>query len=372
MQELNHPNVLLPSEVVVQAEEMGLFTIYELCLFDLGTVIRKLKEQQLVMPMPNVKSIMWQILNGCLFLHSNYLMHRDLSSQNVLINPFRSNPLEQVMIADLGLMRVFAAPLQKHYETDQMVVSLFYRAPEVLLKVQHMTRAIDLWSVGCLFAELLIGRVLFRGEVILDDSKTQEKPDVLQIHQWREIITIAGAPSEELTGKWRRLSFGAQACEDAILFWEHGGKRGRRTPALNALCQDKEDPEGIRLLLEGMLTIDPVLRMSAKAALQSNWFRQKDFRQVHPLVDHIPYLPLGKYEPVGLEPSDLERFGSNSGCREEVVDHLSEVLTARWKHAYSQRRNGGSIQQPAQQPVTSQPVPVQAKVHSRIAERYHR
>ena len=96
---------------------------------------------------------MKQILEGCYFLHQNKVMHRDIKSANILLN---DNGI--VQLADFGLGR------RTRFENvfTYKVVTLWYRAPELLLGNKSYNHKIDVWSIGCVFAEFLIGDVLFK------------------------------------------------------------------------------------------------------------------------------------------------------------------------------------------------------------------
>ena len=97
-------------------------------------------------------------------LHQNGVMHRDLKPCNILItsgDPGSAEP-GQVKLADLGLARVFQNPIHALAKTDPVVVTIWYRAPELLLGSKHYTCAIDTWALGCIFAELALTRPLFQ------------------------------------------------------------------------------------------------------------------------------------------------------------------------------------------------------------------
>ena len=108
-------------------------------------------------PMENIKTIVYQILLGLRYLHLNRIIHRDIKPQNILINSHGS-----VKIADFGLARSFAFPL-RHYTRDVLpclsshsqVVTWWYRAPEVFMGCTNYSPAIDVWSLGCVFAQLV-------------------------------------------------------------------------------------------------------------------------------------------------------------------------------------------------------------------------
>lgn len=95
-----------------------------------------------------VKSFLWQMLKGIAFCHSHRVLHRDLKPQNLLVN---KNGL--LKLADFGLARAFGLPLRSY---THEVVTLWYKAPEVLLGAKIYTTSVDIWSIGCIYAEMVI------------------------------------------------------------------------------------------------------------------------------------------------------------------------------------------------------------------------
>lgn len=141
-----------------------------------------------------IKSVMWQILNGVSYLHQNWVLHRDLKPANIMLTADGV-----VKVGDLGLARLFSDPLQSLFSGDKVVVTIWYRAPELLLGGRHYTPAIDLWAVGCIFAELLALRPIFKGEEAKMDSK---KTVPFQRNQFQKVTDILGSPSVE---RWPTL-----------------------------------------------------------------------------------------------------------------------------------------------------------------------
>ncbi|KAJ1497479.1 cyclin-dependent kinase 5 [Coelomomyces lativittatus] len=117
---------------------------------------------------------MFQLITGVAFCHERKVLHRDLKPQNLLIN--RKGELK---LADFGLARTFGIPV-RHYSDE--VVTLWYRAPDVLLGSKQYSTSIDLWSVGCIFAEVATGRPLFPGTSVSD--------------QLLRIFKVLGTPNE--------------------------------------------------------------------------------------------------------------------------------------------------------------------------------
>ena len=96
-----------------------------------------------------------------MFLHSNRIFHRDLKPQNLLI----SEDGQVIKLADFGLARAFGMPIKTY---THEVVTLWYRCPEILLSQKHYSLGVDLWSTGCIFAEMAQKRPLFTGDSEID------------------------------------------------------------------------------------------------------------------------------------------------------------------------------------------------------------
>jgi serine/threonine protein kinase len=144
--------------------------------------------QTLRSPIPTalLKSFIYQLLNGLLYLHSSHILHRDLKPANILIT---SSGV--VKIGDLGLARLIYQPLQPLFAGDKVVVTIWYRAPELLMGAKHYNKAIDCWAVGCVMAELASLRPIFKGEEAKLDSK---KNVPFQRDQLLKIFEILGTP----------------------------------------------------------------------------------------------------------------------------------------------------------------------------------
>lgn len=104
---------------------------------------------------------MFQLLDGIRFLHSRRILHRDLKPQNLLLNEHGV-----LKIADFGLARTFGIPLRAF---THEVVTLWYRAPEILLGSRHYSTAMDMWSIGCIFGEMVLNRPIFPGDSEIDE-----------------------------------------------------------------------------------------------------------------------------------------------------------------------------------------------------------
>ncbi|CAL4078701.1 unnamed protein product [Meganyctiphanes norvegica] len=152
LQEINSQHVVRLLDVF--AEGAGFVLAFELMLGDLGEMIR---DSTRPLTPPQVKAYMKMLLSGMAFLHDHNIMHRDLKPANLLISE-----TGQLKIADLGLCRVFDREGKRLY--SHQVATRWYRAPELLYGARSYDEGVDLWSVGCIFAEMINFSPLFPGE----------------------------------------------------------------------------------------------------------------------------------------------------------------------------------------------------------------
>ncbi|KZV84246.1 Pkinase-domain-containing protein [Exidia glandulosa HHB12029] len=171
MKELKHPNILALHDVI--HTETKLVLIFEFCDQDLKRYMDTHGNRGALDPV-TVQSFMYQLLRGIAFCHENRVLHRDLKPQNLLIN--RKGELK---IGDFGLARAFGVPVNTF---SNEVVTLWYRAPDVLLGSRTYSTSIDTWSCGCIFGEMIQGQPMFRGR----DNNDQ------LLH----IMRVIGTPSE--------------------------------------------------------------------------------------------------------------------------------------------------------------------------------
>lgn len=145
---------------------------------------------------------MYQLLKGVKHLHCHGVMHRDLKPQNLLVDQSRN----LVKIADLGLGRAFSIPLKAY---THEIVTLWYRAPEVLLYATHYSTPVDMWSVGCIFAEMARKTPLFPG-----DSELQQ---LLHIFKYVLIVTSVTVRREghEIVPMWTHNAMDGDAFRPA-------------------------------------------------------------------------------------------------------------------------------------------------------------
>jgi len=235
MKELKHVNIVRLYDVI--HTETKLVLIFEYCERDLKKYMDAHGDRGALDP-NTVRSFMYQLLMGTAFCHENRVLHRDLKPQNLLIN--RKGELK---LGDFGLARAFGVPVNTF---SNEVVTLWYRAPDVLLGSRTYSTSIDVWSCGCIFAEMISGVPLFRGRDNAD--------------QLLHIMRIIGTPDERTLRK-----MAAESPEIQIKQWP----RYPKIPFQQVL--PKASPQAIDLL-ERLLQFDPSKRITAAEALQHPYF----------------------------------------------------------------------------------------------------
>ncbi|XP_033219996.1 cyclin-dependent-like kinase 5 [Belonocnema kinseyi] len=232
LKELKHKNIVRLNDVLHNDKKLTL--VFEHCDQDLKKYFDSLNGE---IDLDVVKSFLYQLLRGLAFCHSRNVLHRDLKPQNLLIN--KNGELK---LADFGLARAFGIPV-KCYSAE--VVTLWYRPPDVLFGAKLYTTSIDMWSAGCIFAELAnAGRPLFPGSDVDD--------------QLKRIFKMLGTPNEDT---WSDLT----TLPDYKPFPQYHPTQGLSQVASKLTSRGKD-------LLQRLLVCNPVLRISAEEALMHSYF----------------------------------------------------------------------------------------------------
>ncbi|KAG5756084.1 hypothetical protein H9Q69_002154 [Fusarium xylarioides] len=243
LKDCQHRNIVTMEEVVVGNDisrpDNSLFLVLEFVEHDLKSILDDMPEPFLS---SEVKRLLLQLTSGIAYLHDNWILHRDLKTSNLLLNN-----RGQLKIADFGMARYVGDPPPK---LTQLVVTLWYRAPELLLGAKTYDAAVDMWSVGCIFGELITREPLLQGKNEVDQvSRTFE---------------LCGVPTEETWSGFRRLP-NARSLRLPKTQVATGSVIRARFPGLTTAGAN---------LLGDLLSLDPERRPSASEMLQHEYFRQ--------------------------------------------------------------------------------------------------
>lgn len=264
LKQLDHPNVLKLEEMAVErpkdiTKKSNMFMVTPYMDHDLSGL---LKNPKIHFTEPQIKCYMKQLLEGCRYLHESRILHRDMKAANLLIS---NRGILQ--IADFGLARTYDdAPPEpgkgggeatRQYTT--LVVTRWYRPPELLLQLRNYTTAIDMWGVGCVFGEMFKRKPILQGDSDLAQAQL--------------IFNLVGSPTEENMPGWQELP----GCEGIKDF-------GNRRPQIRHVFKELS-PQALSLL-EELLRLDWRKRINAIDALEHPYFH------THPLPARPEDLPV--------------------------------------------------------------------------------
>jgi cell division cycle 2-like protein len=234
-----HPNIVTVREIVVGSNMDKFFIVMDYVEHDLKSLIETMKHKKQVFLPGEVKCLIQQLIRAVAHLHDNWILHRDLKTSNLLLS--HKGILK---VGDFGLAREYGSPLKEY---TSIVVTLWYRAPELLLGCKEYSCPIDVWSVGCIFAELLAMTALFPGKSEVD--------------QLNRIFKDLGTPNERIWPGYDQLPLVKK-----MTFTDYPVSHLRKKFA--TLTSEL----GLSLL-QGLLTYDPKQRLTAEAALKNNYFK---------------------------------------------------------------------------------------------------
>lgn len=236
LKEAKHDNVVKLLDLFCSTSKLVL--VFEFLENDLKKYMKSYGKQPL--PPAVVKNLTLQLVRGIEYCHSNRILHRDLKPQNLLIGGG-----DCLKIADFGLARAYSVPVAKY---THEVVTVWYRAPEILLGKEVYSVPVDIWSVGCVMGEMATSTPLFGG-----DS---------EIHTLFKIFQKLGTPSE---AEWPEI-VSLPDYKATFPKWRHRGWANIR----NTVAQ--VGAEGVDLL-ERLMAYDPKARISARTAMDHPYFR---------------------------------------------------------------------------------------------------
>ncbi|KAI8388241.1 Pkinase-domain-containing protein [Radiomyces spectabilis] len=232
-----HPNIVNVREIVMGNRLDQVFIVMDFIDHDLKTLMTDMRAPFL---QSEVKTLMIQLLSAVALMHDNWIIHRDLKTSNLLLNN-----RGEIKVADFGLARKYGSPMG---HMTQLVVTLWYRAPELLLGAKEYTTAIDMWSIGCIFGELINNEPLLEGRSEID--------------QIDKIFKLLGTPNEDI---WPGLMELPHAKNISFNQYRHSTLRSR-FPYLTSAGLD---------LLSQLLAYDPDKRITAEQALKHPYFSER-------------------------------------------------------------------------------------------------
>lgn len=298
-----HPHIVRLLDICIggrTARETRLTLVFEYVEQDLDNYLKKAPPAGL--EPEAIRDIMLQLLKGVDFLHSNRVIHRDLKPQNILVTKEG-----KVKLADFGLARIYSFEMA----LTAVVVTLWYRAPEVLLQDSYST-SVDLWSVGCIFAELYLRRPLFCGTG--------------DIHQLNKIFDFVGLPLEADWPSDVALPLSSFRHRLPVL-------PQQIIPEIDGLATD---------FLSKLLTFRADRRISAAEALQHSYFTEESHphqqesvkakrercRSLENFVDQFATRqPLAEILPCHGQPGPSSRHQERSYHRMPYANRLSEIAS---------------------------------------------
>jgi len=258
LQELNgHENIIRLRNIIKAENNKDLYLVFDHMEADLHHVIRANILEEI-----HKQYIIYQLLKGMKYIHSADLIHRDLKPSNILINSDC-----QIKIADFGLARSVASTGDDtNIKLTDYVATRWYRAPEILLGSTKYSKAVDMWSVGCILGELIVGKALFQGTSTLNQIEKvleligKPKPEDIDAIDSPHAATILS--SINVTKKKSFQSFFTNASETALDF------------------------------LRRLLVFNPNHRLSVEDALKHKYLEQFSSPEEETVCDHIIGIPM--------------------------------------------------------------------------------
>ncbi|XP_047079540.1 probable serine/threonine-protein kinase At1g54610 [Lolium rigidum] len=298
LRRLDHPNVIRLEGIVTSRLSHSLYLVFEYMEHDLAGLAAT---PGLRFTEPQVKCFMKQILDGLHHCHGRGVLHRDIKGSNLLID---DNGV--LKLADFGLATFFDPA--KARQLTSRVVTLWYRPPELLLGATEYGVAVDLWSTGCILAELLAGKPIMPGQT--------------EIEQLHKIFKLCGSPSEDY---WAKAKL-----PDVTLFKPQRPYRRRIAETF------RDFPPTALDLLDTLLAIEPSYRGTAASALDSEFFRTK------PLACDPSSLP--KYPP-------SKEYDAKLRGKEAMRQNAAAAMGGKGSLSVKPERNEPTKAVPAQDPM---------------------
>jgi len=223
----------------------AIYLVFEFLEYDLRKYMDKVSDDagkaDVGLPIEQVKRFQFQMCKAIEFCHKNRVLHRDLKPQNILVDKDGT----RIKVADFGLAREHGLPID---ELTREVVTLWYRAPEVLMGSRIYNGGIDTWALGCILWEMLNGAALF--------------PADCEIDALFKIFSLLGTPTGPLWPDWKTLPN-----------YQDKFPRFKPKDLVKKIAVPELSKAGMQYIRD-LLTMDPVLRMNSKGAAAHTWLNE--------------------------------------------------------------------------------------------------
>ncbi|XP_059302505.1 probable serine/threonine-protein kinase At1g09600 [Lycium ferocissimum] len=312
LRRLDHPNVMKLEALVTSRISGSLYLVFEYMEHDLAGLAAA---PGIKFTEPQIKCYMQQLLQGLEHCHSQGVLHRDIKGSNLLIG---DNGI--LKIGDFGLATSFK-PNQKQPLTSR-VVTLWYRAPELLLGATEYGVAIDMWSAGCILAELFYGKPIMPGRT--------------EVEQMHKIFKLCGSPSEEY---WRKSKL------------PHATSFKQQNPYKRCIADTFKDlPPTALALVDVLLSIEPEKRGTASSALNNEFFKAK---------------------PLPCDPYSLPKYPPSKEYDAKVRDHEAKRRKAETGKGHGGEATKKSPKQSKEEPTTEFDTHGQGQPSKNISVKYN-
>jgi len=292
---LSHRNVVQLKEFFYSSAGMDdgvyLNLVLEFVPETLNQVSRQYTRARRMLPLTLLQVYTFQMLRSLWYIHSKGICHRDIKPQNLLLDPRK----QVLKLCDFGSAKI----LVKNEANISYICSRFYRAPELIFGATHYTTAVDVWSAGCVMAELMLGYPLFPGQSCVD--------------QLVRIIKVLGTPSPEDIEPMNKLAESSLP-QIASEPWKR-------------IFRDYTSPEAIDLV-DKLLRYNPSHRISPCEAMAHKFF--------DPLRDPNTRLPNGNPLPELFDFSEGEFKSSGRFAKKILPEAVYEELSAKYGNGISQ------------------------------------
>lgn len=277
---LDHPNVMKLEGIITSQLSNSIYLVFEYMEHDLAGL---LSNPDVKFTDSQIKCYMRQLLSGLEHFHLRGIMHRDIKVSNILVNN------EGILkIGDFGLANT-VSPNSKHPLTSR-VVTLWYRPPELLMGSTNYGVTVDLWSVGCVFAELFMGKPILKG-----------RTEVEQLHK---IFKLCGSPPDEF---WKKNKLPLATMFKPQISYES---------SLEERCQGFLPGTAVSLL-QTLLSVDPSKRGTASSALMSEYFNTAPYACNPSLLPK--YVPSKEMDAKNRDDANRKKNGGKVREREAVT-----------------------------------------------------